>query len=86
MTIPCQFDLFVCLIGVLRRFQHYFSYITATVHFIHGSLGKQTSTRQGNVLCPRALHHDRRAATWYQTRDANHTTKADSSCQFEENV
>ena len=33
------------------------------------SLGKQTSTRLGNVPCPMTLHHDRRAATGDLTRD-----------------
>ena len=32
------------------------------------SLGKQTSTRLENVPCPRALHHDRGAATGDRTR------------------
>ena len=41
--------------GVLRRFQQYFSHITATAHIIHVFLGF-TSTRLGSeVSCPRTL-------------------------------
>ena len=41
--------------GVLRRFQHYFSHITATAHIINVFLGF-TSTRLGTeVSCPRTL-------------------------------
>ena len=29
---PCPGKFCFCFIGVLRRFQHYLSYITATVH------------------------------------------------------
>ena len=52
------------------------------------NLGKQTSTRLGNVPCPRTHYHDRRAATGYRPRDArfqipdaNHSTTADSFCE-----
>ena len=68
---------FVCFVGVLRHFQHYFSYITATVH-LSWFLSTQISTRLENVPCPRALHYDRRAATMDRTRDANHSTTGDS--------
>ena len=55
--------------------------------FTHSwSMGKQTSSRLQNMLCRRALHHDRRAAIGDRTRDtrlqipdANHLTTADSS-------
>ena len=41
--------------GVLRRFQQYFSHITATAHIIHAFVGF-TSTRLGSeVSCPRTL-------------------------------
>ena len=42
--------LIYLFIGVLRRFQQYFSYIMATVHLetYSWSLGKQTSTRLEN--------------------------------------
>ena len=41
--------------GVLRRFNQYFSHITATAHIIHAFLGF-TGTRLGSeVSCPRTL-------------------------------
>ena len=70
----------------LRRFQHYFSYITDRLQFTYSwSLGKQTSTRLENVPCPKALHHDRRATTgdWtldtqFKNPEANDSTTAES--------
>ena len=44
------------LIQSLRRFQHYSSYITVTVHLF---MGKQTSNRLGNMPCQNALNYDR---------------------------
>ena len=71
--------LFYCSFS---RFQHCFSYITATVHFIHDPwVNKPVTTRLGNVPCPRALHHDRHTRTgdraWdtrFQIPAGNHST------------
>ena len=59
------------IISVISRRQFTYSW----------SLGKKTSTRLENVPCPRALHHDRSAATmdrtWdtrFRIPDANHST------------
>ena len=45
--------------GGFTPFQHYFNYIMATL--IHDPWVNKPETRLGNVPCPRALHHDRRA-------------------------
>ena len=64
----------VCFIEVSRCFQHYFSYIMATVPL---SLGLQTSTRLENVPCPWTFHHDPCAATGDRTRDTHFPYESD---------
>ena len=55
MTLAVEVALIDWLNGVLRRFQQYFSHITATAHIIHAFLGL-TSTRLGSeVSCPSTL-------------------------------
>ena len=41
--------------GVLRRFQQYFSHITATAHIIHAFLGFTSTRQDSEVSCPRTL-------------------------------
>ena len=53
----CSINLFAWIF--LRNFQHYLSYITATVHLLLAFLGKLTRTREGHVHCRRELNQDR---------------------------